>query len=61
MIIGEDINKNTISLGQRIKRDDGVIGSFELRAFELVFRYEKIQENGAVCSYINHGYNYTIL
>ena len=61
MEIGKARDGKIISIGQRVKRDDDVIGSFELRDFELVFRYEKIQENGAVCSYINHGYNYTIL
>lgn len=56
MIIGKDIKGKDISIGQKVKRGDGVIGAFDLRDFELCFDYEEEQENGAVCSYINHGY-----
>ena len=61
MIIGTDIKGNKVSLGQKVKRDDGVIGNFDLRAFELVFEYDDAQENGAVCCYINKKYTYEIV
>ena len=60
MEIGKDINGEIIKIGDKVAREDGVKGSFNLRNFELVFDYEEEQSNGAVCSYINHGYNYTL-
>ena len=61
MIIGKDIDGNDVILGQSLKRNDGVIGSFSLGRFELVFDYEEVQENGAVCSYITNEYRYEII
>lgn len=59
--IGKDINGETIYIGDKVKRDDGVIGSFSLYDFQLCFDYDEIQKNGAVCSYINHGRKYEII
>lgn len=61
MELGKDISGKIITIGQKVKRDDGVIGSFNLKDFELAFVYEEIQDNGAVCSYINHGRLYEIV
>ena len=57
-IIGKDLEGTDVILGQRLKRNDGVIGSFRLGRFELVFDYEQEQENGAVCSYNGGEYRY---
>lgn len=61
LIIGEDINNKPIKLGDLVKRQDGVVGRFEVRDFELIFRYEKEREDGAICSYINCGNRYELL
>ena len=59
--IGEDINAKSIYIGDKVRRDDGVVGFFDLRDFELCFDYEEVQENGATSSYINHGRQYEII
>ena len=59
--IGVDINNRKIFTGDRVKRDDGVIGRFNLLDFELCFDYEEEQEDGAICSYINHRRKYELL
>ena len=59
--IGVDINNRKIFTGDRVKRDDGVIGRFNLLDFELCFDYEEEQEDGAICSYINHLRKYELL
>ena len=61
MIIGKDIDGSDVILGQRLKRNDGVIGSFRLGRFALVFEYEEVQENGADSSYIGSDYRYEII
>ena len=53
MTIGNDVNNKPIGLGNLVKREDGVIGRFEAKDFELIFRYEKEREDGAICSYVN--------
>ena len=59
--IGVDINNRKIFTGDRVKRDDGVIGRFNLLDFELCFDYEEEQEDGEIFSYINHGRKYELL
>lgn len=59
--IGEDINGKPIYIVDKVKRDDGVVGSFDLRDFELCFDYEEVQKNGAMSCYINHGRQYEII
>lgn len=61
MTIGKDINGKEIRIKDNLLRSDGVRGSFSIRDFELCFDYDDVQENGAVCSYINHGYTYELI
>ena len=58
MVIGIDKNGKEIKLKDRLLRSDGIKGWFNLIDFELRFDYEEEQEDGAICSYINHGYSY---
>lgn len=61
IVVGEDIYGGSIVVGQRCKREDGVIGVFELQDFQLRFVYTEVQENGATSSLINDGYKYEII
>lgn len=61
MIIGKDMTGNNIALGQRVRRDDGIIGSFELNKFQIKFVYDEAQDNGGTSSLINDCYNYEVV
>lgn len=61
MEIGKDINGKKVFIGDKVKRDDGIIGCFSISDFGLCFDYDEVQENGATRSYVNHGRRYELV